>query len=348
MARSQTARLELNNPYAKYGLKLKPTFNEIVSLVSENENSLKPFPDRRATQFRNSPQELFFDGSDHIELLKEQQGRIHDRQIRELLMRRQMQGNGGTLHVEQHLQNSSGTSTPIMSERIFDTLSDVSSYTMLYHADVERRVQERLEGIQQRQQEVAQGHSQAVGQLNDTLTRNLLRQGFSGLQGLPPLEPVEPAEPSEDELIPAEDETRPYQKNILYFNNDIEAMRQNQRLSYTDLLFQLNVRGKLTDEVNRPVDELPDEISKKMYLLTVVQGLIGDGSSDNNWQINVESQLLASRIREWRQIQRGGGRGMLRQFLASAGSVASDVAKTALQEVGKGIAKGAVSSITGT
>ena len=38
---------------------------------------------------------------------------------------------------------------------------------------------------------------------------------------------------------------------------------------------------------------------------------------------------------------------MLRQFLASAVSTASDVAKTALQEVGKGIAKGAVSAITG-
>ena len=75
-----------------------------------------------------------------------------------------MQGNGGTLHVEQHLQNSSGTSTPIMSEPIFDTPSDVSPYRMMYSADVERRVQERLRGIQQRQQEVAQGHSQAVGQ----------------------------------------------------------------------------------------------------------------------------------------------------------------------------------------
>ena len=83
---------------------------------------------------------------------------------------------------------------------------------MLYNADVERRVQERLGGIQQRQQEVAQRHSQAVGHLNDTLTRNMLRQGFNGLQGILPLEPVEPAEPSEDELIPAEDEVRPYQK----------------------------------------------------------------------------------------------------------------------------------------
>ena len=111
MARSQTARSELNNPYAKYGLKRKPTFNEIVGLISENENLLKPFPDRRATQFRNSPQGSFFDGSDHVELLEEQQGRIHDRQIRALLMRRQMQGNGGTFHVQRHQDGvSSGTS----------------------------------------------------------------------------------------------------------------------------------------------------------------------------------------------------------------------------------------------
>ena len=92
-----------------------------------------------------------------------------------------MQGIGGTLHVEQHLQNSSGTSTPIMTERIFDTPSDVGSYRMLYNAGVERRVQDRLGGIQERQQEVAPRHSQAVGQLNDTLTRNILRQGFNGL-----------------------------------------------------------------------------------------------------------------------------------------------------------------------
>ena len=39
---------------------------------------------------------------------------------------------------------------------------------------------------------------------------------------------------------------------------------------------------------------------------------------------------------------------MLRQFLASAGSVGADVAKAALQEVGKGLAKGAVSALTGT
>ena len=257
-----------------------------------------------------------------------------------------MQGNGGTFHVQRHNDNIydddraslwSGRTTP----------SGVSESQIVYHVDAQRELEERTRQEEQRQQQVRQRHGEAVNRLNNTLTRNMLRSGFNDLQGMPETEPLQ-GDVSEDELIPAEDEVRPYQKNILYFKNDIEAMRQNQRLSYTDLLFQLYVRGRLTIEVNRRVDELPDEISKKMYLLTVVQGLIGDGSSNNNWQINVESQLLASRIGEWRQKQRGGGRGMLRQFLASAGSVASDVAKTALQEVGKGIAKGTVSSITGT
>ena len=223
--------------------------------------------------------------------------------------------------------------------------SDVDFRTYLFRDAEQRRRQ-----TEQRQQEVGQRHSQAVNRLNDTLTRNMLNRGFS-LLDMPELEevtqPVE-GEPSDDELIPAEDTVRPYQKNIQYFNNDIEAMKQNERLNYTDLLFQLYVRGRLTDEINKRVDELPDEITKKMYLLTIVSDLIGDGTGENNWQIGVESNLLSSRIREWRQIQRGGGRGMLRQFLASAGSAASSALSAGLQEVGKGVVKGAIGAMTGT
>ena len=39
--------------------------------------------------------------------------------------------------------------------------------------------------------------------------------------------------------------------------------------------------------------------------------------------------------------------GVVRQFPASSGSVGADVANTALQEVGKGVAKGAISALTG-
>ena len=342
---TKTARFELVIPYQKYGLKRKPTFNEILGLLSEDQTLLRPFPDRTATQFRNSPQGSFFDGSDHVELLKEQQNRVLDRQMREMILRRQAQQNGGTFHVDRHNDNfSSGES---VSDSGMMTPSEASSSQIMYHADLQRGLEERARQETQRRQEVRQRHGEAVNRLNDTLTRNMLRSGFNDLRGMPEAEPLQ-TDVSDEELIPADDTVRPYQKNILYFNNDIEAMKNNERLDYNDLLFQLYVRGRLTDEITNRVEALPDDISRKIYLLTIVRDLIGDGTGDNNWQIGVESNLLNSRIREWRQVKRGGGKGLLRQFLASAGSVGADVAKTALQEVGKGLAKGAVSALTGT
>ena len=342
---TKTARFELVNPYQKYGLKRKPTFNEVLGLLSEDQTLLRPFPDRTATQFRNSPQGSFFDGSDHVELFKEQQNRVLDRQMREMILRRQAQQNGGTFHVDRHNDNfSSGES---VSDSGMMTPSEASSSQIMYHADLQRGLEERARQETQRRQEVRQRHGEAVNRLNETLTRNMLRSGFNDMQGMPETEPLQ-TDVSDEELIPADDTVRPYQKNILYFNNDIEAMKNNERLDYNDLLFQLYVRGRLTDEITNRVEALPDDTSRKIYLLTIVRDLIGDGTGDNNWQIGVESNLLNSRIREWRQVKRGGGKGLLRQFLASAGSVGADVAKTALQEVGKGLAKGAVSALTGT
>ena len=95
---SRTARFELHNPYAKYGLKRRPTFEEIVGLISDDEKALQPLPNREATRFRNSLKGSFFDGSDAMELLKEQQNRILDRQMRESILRRQSQTNGQTYH----------------------------------------------------------------------------------------------------------------------------------------------------------------------------------------------------------------------------------------------------------
>ena len=66
------------------------------------------------------------------------------------------------------------------------------------------------------------------------------------LLGMPELEEVtqqNEREPSDDELIPAEDTVRPYQKNILYFNNDIEAMKQNERLNLYRFAFPTLCEG---------------------------------------------------------------------------------------------------------
>ena len=49
---SETARLELINPYAKYGLKRRPTYDEIAGLIGENETLTGELPDRNATFFK--------------------------------------------------------------------------------------------------------------------------------------------------------------------------------------------------------------------------------------------------------------------------------------------------------
>ena len=195
MALTKTARLELINPYQKFGLKRRPTFNEIVGLVSENDKLIKPFPNREATRFRNSPQGSFFDGSDNLDLLKEQQTRILDRQMRENIMRRQTQQNGGTFHLMQHQeQQTSEVSTPISSG--FETPSAVNEamFRFGFEEEMQRRLEEERERIYRRQQEVERRHKEGMNKLNQTLTHRMMRQGLTGLQKseeeLPPLEPL--------------------------------------------------------------------------------------------------------------------------------------------------------------
>ena len=156
---TKTARFELDNPYQKYGLKRKTTFNEILGLLSEDQKILRPFPDRTATQFRNSPQSSFFDGSDHVELLKEQQNRVLDRQMREMILRKQAQERGGTFHLNRH--NDSFTSAQGVSDSGMMTPSDVSSSQIIYHADAQRELEQRARGLAERQQQIGQRHGEA-------------------------------------------------------------------------------------------------------------------------------------------------------------------------------------------
>ena len=91
-----TATLELINPYSKLGLKRRPTYDEIINLINENETITGQLPDRTATLYKASPEGSFFDGTDALELLKEQQNRILQRQMQDLLLRQTVRSNGGT------------------------------------------------------------------------------------------------------------------------------------------------------------------------------------------------------------------------------------------------------------
>lgn len=46
-----TATLEMINPYSKYGLKRRPTYDEIIGLIGENEKITGNLPNRDATFF---------------------------------------------------------------------------------------------------------------------------------------------------------------------------------------------------------------------------------------------------------------------------------------------------------
>ena len=83
-----TATLELINPYAKYGLKRRPTYDEKANLISENETPASTLPNTDATFFKKTPQGSFLDGTDRVEISKEDQNRILERQMRNLTTKR--------------------------------------------------------------------------------------------------------------------------------------------------------------------------------------------------------------------------------------------------------------------
>ena len=141
-----TATLELVNPYSKYGFKRRPTYDEIIGLINENETITGQLPDRTATLYKASPEGSFFDGTDALELLKEQQSRILQRQMQDLLLRQTVRNNGGTFNLERHRQSALGTSSPTEVEPDRDMLS----------AQVQADLEQRQQQLQDRQQQTGQ------------------------------------------------------------------------------------------------------------------------------------------------------------------------------------------------
>ena len=163
-----TATLELINPYAKYGLKRRPTYNEIANLISENETLTGTLPNRDATFFKKTPQGSFFDGSDHLEILKEEQNRIMERQMREMLLRQNARRNGTTFNVDR-LQ---GGMTPSSNTAPAEVEADRNTLSVGLQADLQRREAQ----LRNRQQQTGEAHRQQVSEQSRMPTR----QGFIG------------------------------------------------------------------------------------------------------------------------------------------------------------------------
>ena len=54
-----TATLELVNPYSKYGFKRRPTYNEIIGLINENEIITGQLPDPQLPYIKHVQKVVF-------------------------------------------------------------------------------------------------------------------------------------------------------------------------------------------------------------------------------------------------------------------------------------------------
>ena len=62
-------------------------YEDILELVNDNEEALKPFPNRDAVFYKASNKGSYFDGKDHLDRLKVEQRRINERIVRDQMLR---------------------------------------------------------------------------------------------------------------------------------------------------------------------------------------------------------------------------------------------------------------------
>ena len=166
-----TQSLELINPYAQFGLKRRPTYEEIANLIGEQLTG--KLPNRDAAFFKSSPQGSFFDGSDHLELLKDQQMRILDRQMREIMMKQEAHRNGHTYAV--HWMDAEAPLTrnaeAITEEYDFSTPLQT---TRQHEGMVDTRLQDLATATKERVKEVSQAMASNLRDMGGTIFQRML------------------------------------------------------------------------------------------------------------------------------------------------------------------------------
>ena len=311
-----TAVLENVNRFSYLGLRRRPTYNEIIGLIKENETLTGQLPNRDATFFKVSNEGSFFDGLDSLEVLKEQQQRILQRQMQDLLLRQNVRQNGGTFHVERHKQNtpsSSSSSTPISVGSDFGTLRVAGMQTEL---------QERARQAMSRQQQTGGAHAEQTSQQATLPTLDSFLSGItSPLQRMIRPLPIPSRQPqtidlttgdveeAQEQFFPEEmTSAREEPKKSSKLMKNISFSTKISNWSEDELAFQLYVRGV---DVNDPEISLTEAkikgkgkgMTNRQYYREIAQNMIANGE----WERRIEEQLLQSRIAEYKNRNRPRG-----------------------------------------
>ena len=313
-----TAVLENVNKFSYLGLRRRPTYNEIIGLIKENETLTGELPNRDATFFKASNEGSFFDGLDSLEVLKEQQQRILQRQMQDLLLRQNVRQNGGTFHVERHRQNtpssSSSSSTPISVGSDFGTLRVAGMQTEL---------QERARQAMSRQQQTGGAHAEQTSQQARLPTLDSFLSGITSplqrmIRPLPiPRRQPETIDLTTDDVEEAQEQFFPEEMTTAREEQPKKSSTLMSKISYStnisnwsegELAFQLYVRGV---DVNDPEISLTEAkkkgkgrgITNRQHYRNIAQNMITNGE----WDRRIEEQLLQSRISEYKNRNRPRG-----------------------------------------
>ena len=287
-----TATLELVNPYSKYGFKRRPTYNEIIGLINENETITGQLPDRTATLYKASPEGSFFDGTDALELMKEQQNRISQRQLQELLLKQNTALNGLTYNLERLRRSSSSSSS---SSTPMATGEDRGTLSAQVQADLQRRQQQ----LRDRQQQTGEAQARELssqsrlpvlqGFISESLTPifNMIPSPSSG--SVFPVLPIPSRQvDEEEELIPDEEmltaraSNEELIVNSLRFNNPNATRGEIKSASNVLLKYSYLTPEQIATDFNN------FNILNEIYGTLNRNGIISDDDMDNYQSITSE------------------------------------------------------------
>ena len=226
-----TAKLELVNPYSKLGLKRRPTYDEIKNLTDENETITGKLPDRTATFYKASPEGSFFDGIDHLEILKEQQNRILEREMKGILMRQNARVNGRTLNVDRIQSSSSSSSSSGTPAEVQTDNGEVAS------AGIQAELQNRAMREIARQQALFEAHRDEVQRQSFVPT---IQSFLSGITS-----PIRTRRPTQIDLTRQEDEQaeEEFSPQMMTAREDQEEQEEAPKKK-TKLMKQISYLGR--------------------------------------------------------------------------------------------------------
>ena len=135
-------------------------YEDILELVNDNEEALRPFPNRDAVFYKASNQGSYFDGRGHLDRLQVEQNRIAERVVRDHMMRQYAQENGMTHRALFREMGGERGGENAEAEEFLD-LDEDQNYT---RAELEGVLARAGEAQQENQGAIAEAHQQQLEQ----------------------------------------------------------------------------------------------------------------------------------------------------------------------------------------